>query len=157
MDKYTEKKTGQNSRLNGFSLVELMASLVVIGIVSALAIPYYYSYIERNLSQESNTFAHSLKIPVSKCIKKQIAQQQTHYSACQSNTFNIPAAINKKNSGSNIKCATVINGVIVVKADFDNDGSVDYAIKLSPIYKNRKVEFNEETSFDKSKTLLSCL
>lgn len=44
-----------NSRVKGFSLIELMVSVSIIGIVSALAYPSYVGYVSSSLRTEGQT------------------------------------------------------------------------------------------------------
>ncbi|CAM8657371.1 Prokaryotic N-terminal methylation site [Comamonadaceae bacterium] len=49
---------------NGFTLVEILVSLVVIGLLAAVAIPAYQSYVTRSRVAEALEFADAARVPV---------------------------------------------------------------------------------------------
>ncbi len=141
----------------GFSLIELMITLLTLGLLLALAIPSYQKHVNQTQRSEIIRYAENLKIPVSKCIKKQLALQKVDYSECQQNKFNIPSDINSQLENSYIMCASVKSGVIKVVANLNNEVQADFGIQLTPQYKNKKITFIEELSTDTADAILSCL
>ena len=49
---------------NGFTLVEILVTLVVIGLLAAVAVPAYQSYVTRSRVAEALEFADAARIPV---------------------------------------------------------------------------------------------
>ena len=41
--------------LNGFTLVEILIVVVIVGILAAIAIPTYYSYVRKGYATEAKT------------------------------------------------------------------------------------------------------
>src|SRR5215510_596458 len=52
----------------GFTLIELMIVVAIIGILAAIAIPQYQDYIARSQVGEALTLFDGLKTPVGECV-----------------------------------------------------------------------------------------
>jgi type IV pilus assembly protein PilA len=52
----------------GFTLIELMIVVAIIGILAAIAIPQYQDYIARSQVGEALTLMDGLKTPIAECI-----------------------------------------------------------------------------------------
>ncbi len=140
----------------GFSIIELMIVLVIIGILFAVAIPSYIQHTERSQREEANFYAHNIKPAVSRCIKKQLALQRSDYSACKSGVFGIPNVISTKAKGSTILCFLVKDGVITVLASLNTNEKAEYSLRLTPKYNNNQVYFTEEMGTIETNSLHSC-
>lgn len=114
----------------GFTLLELMVVLVIIGILAALAVPTYQGQIKRAAFSEVINAVLPYKTAVSACI-----QQQGAVSAnCDSSSNGIPADLAADAAG-HLNTLTVANGIITATAD--DNGSPDLDAKtyiLTPTY-----------------------
>ncbi len=109
------KKNNPNSFIKklikaaGFSLIELMVVLTILGILTAIAVPTYHSYIKRARYAEIIQALAPYKIGVSLCY-----QSNDDLKNCSSGDGDIPPDISDANNEKLplIKSITVSKGVI---------------------------------------------
>ncbi|WP_313552468.1 pilin [Pseudomonas sp.] len=92
----------------GFTLIELMIVVAIIGILAAIAIPAYQDYIARAQMSEAVSLADGLKTPVTEVF--------TQTGSCPDNS---------KAAGSGIPNATDIKGKYVAKVTTAGTAAVD--------------------------------
>jgi prepilin-type N-terminal cleavage/methylation domain-containing protein len=94
----------------GFTLIELMIVVAIIGILAAIAIPAYQDYVTKAKFSNALSLAESFKTPVGACV----TDKGGALTGCTSGTNGIPAI--PTTLPVDIASATVTDGVITVTA-----------------------------------------
>lgn len=90
----------------GFTLIELMITIAIVGILSAIAIPSYQQYTRRAYYAEIVTATSPYRVAVGECV-----QRLNTLTGCNAGSNRIPAALGVTGA---ITSLTVTNGVITV-------------------------------------------
>ncbi|MBW2940194.1 pilin [Zhongshania aquimaris] len=124
----------------GFTLIELMIVVAIIGILAAVALPAYQDYVSRSQAAEAMNLAGGLKIAVADSYS-----DKGDFDDASSGSDGIPAAASV--SGKYTTSVTVATGVITATIGGDASATISgQVITLSPVTNDGSLSWN--CSFD---------
>tara|TARA_R110000744_G_scaffold290026_1_gene400828 strand:- start:305 stop:736 length:432 start_codon:yes stop_codon:yes gene_type:complete len=103
------------NRSKGFTLIELMIVVAIIGILAAVALPAYQTYFERSKFAEAVLATTSIKSSIEVAIQ---TKNPSSITALKGGLLGIPVDVNKT---AMIHGTKVVNGIITVT--WKSDGS----------------------------------
>jgi len=115
-----------NQNQKGFSLIELMVVVVIIGILSSIAIPAYKDYVIRAKVIELFAMAQPAKLAVTEALM---------FNTPAKDIDNTSLGLGKIQDKGRVKDITVDNAVITITGDpnaLDTPGDKPFKIALTP-------------------------
>jgi type IV pilus assembly protein PilA len=116
------------SAQKGFTLIELMIVVAIIGILAAVALPQYRTYTTRAKSANAITVADGYKTAVALCIQEKGGVA----TGCNSNTNGIPDASAFKATKEVASVKSVTDGVIEITLNDIGTGTAGKSIIFTP-------------------------
>lgn len=122
------------TREKGFTLIELMIVIAIIGILAAVAVPQYGQYTKRAKFSEVISATAPIKIAVAECI---FDSNLENIAGCGNGENSVPAPVNSaSNPETNIGTITVATNGEITAVGGVQVGGLNYI--LTPTY-NRNI------------------
>lgn len=122
---------------SGFSLMELLIAIAIVGILAAIAVPSYLRYLSRSAYSEVVAMADRYKASVAACLEYNAGVAAT----CNGGSSSIPADIAAPGPGL-VNSLTVAQGVITIVPKNQSGISAAETYIATPTYTSNGVTWS---------------
>ena len=112
----------------GFTLIELMIVIAIIGILAAVAVPQYGQYTKRAKFSEVVTLTAAAKTAVTLCFQESGALATCNGAGAATDYPGIPDNLATPNGGGMVDSMTTVAGVITAKGHLTELEAKDYIL-----------------------------
>lgn len=116
-----------HEKSRGFTLIELMIVVTIVGILAAIAIPQYSDYTSRSRAAGTVTELSAVKVAIGICAQDSAGS----FATCNAGSSGIPTLNTTRNV---LSSATVKSGVIAGTSGATNASGVGLTFTFTPVY-----------------------
>jgi len=125
----TAMKNQSAKSSKGFTLMELLIAIAIVGVLATIAIPSYLTYVRKSQFSEIVQSADTLKVAVANC-----AQTLATITGCSGGSQGIPPDVAAGAGVGQVDAMSIANGVITITPKASNGFLAADTYVLTPTY-----------------------